>query len=723
MSAERFLSTAPSIVDGNYGASPGLAYDFGRLMVKSGGAVVKGHPLVYPASMRGWVQYPQKPPHWHSGKYPIVILLHGQYHPDVDSFRGYGYMGRYLATNGYIVISVDATDINAEQSIIEDYSSTARAQLILATLDHFFDDQAMKEMYPDLAGRLDRNRIGIVGHSRGGEGVAEVVAMNGRRSAVSLEEVRIAATDLGASKKWNTTAIRSGLAEPTRQTVAWERKYSVLSWVQDTDIRQAISKARPPARPVAINSSLRDAADAASGISDTELRVRLQQARVELAPGADGSEAPPRYQFRAIFALVPTNFANAEIAPDVPLATLISSCDGDILNFQGARLYDSNRFDRTSDLPNGRGDLAPRYQIVLRGGNHKWFNTAWTYGSPVIPTPDVPTQDDAAEKDDDKIRNANDAYCQIASATPGAGTSTPLESIRLTAEDQRKLAIFLVDSFMRYFVGSEQQFSAYWSGASQIPISTCPSGKDHCDDSVLLTIQRPDGERVRVTDFREFLPPPATNVVVNPPTRSRSVYSGFTASIGCASFLSSTDFPLGNRCWSAIMPNSGSTPFVNIGDQSDTYDTTFLASTADHMELEWKVPGASIKTDLAAGHPAGMSVTNSDSLTFRIANAREEAQEVRVTLSDGVHPDVTVDGSRYTDALYTQVPHRPASLPDSNVTHRMVLNMVGIPLAAFGNLDLHHLKTLTIAFPHSSGTIVVTDIEFQNLDRRSAAVP
>jgi hypothetical protein len=80
---------------------------------------------------------------------------------------------------------------------------------------------------------------------------------------------------------------------------------------------------------------------------------------------------------------------------------------------------------------------------------------------------------------------------------------------------------------------------------------------------------------------------------------------------------------------------------------------------------------------------------------------------------------VTIDASQYSDALYTQVP-QPAALPASDLTNRMVLNMVGIPLAAFPGIDPSQLKKLTLTFPQASGTMAVTDIEFQNLNRQAA---
>lgn len=167
------------------------------------------------------------------GARPVVIFLHGRHtscsggtanplrwpcNPnqiDVPSYAGYDAAAEALASNGYAVVSISANAINAnDNQLALDYGAQARGQLILDTLgilqkadegtsvtlhDAATDadvtladalagngdlpaaaiDPDLVELTPaDLVGRFDLSRIGIMGHSRGGEGVASALTLN-----------------------------------------------------------------------------------------------------------------------------------------------------------------------------------------------------------------------------------------------------------------------------------------------------------------------------------------------------------------------------------------------------------------------------------------------------------------------------------------------------------------------------------------------------------------
>ena len=83
--------------------------------------------------------------------------------------------------HGYAVISVDANDINDNDSgpSIGDTGGLARAMLVVRHLDEFRDINAAGGLGLDaLMGKLDMSEIGIMGHSRGGEGVNQTVLYN-----------------------------------------------------------------------------------------------------------------------------------------------------------------------------------------------------------------------------------------------------------------------------------------------------------------------------------------------------------------------------------------------------------------------------------------------------------------------------------------------------------------------------------------------------------------
>ena len=161
-------------------------YNFGRMTVydnKNGDS--------YDTDIHGYIQYPENA----DGPFPVVLLLHGRHGTCYDgrgiddddcenpipSFRGYQYISENLASHGYAVISVDANDINDNDSgpTSGDTGGLARAMLVVRHLDEFRDINAAGGLGLDaLMGKLDMGEIGIMGHSRGGEGVNQTVLYN-----------------------------------------------------------------------------------------------------------------------------------------------------------------------------------------------------------------------------------------------------------------------------------------------------------------------------------------------------------------------------------------------------------------------------------------------------------------------------------------------------------------------------------------------------------------
>lgn len=164
-------------------------YDFGAMVVTD---PVTKRP--YPVRLLGVAHFPEE-----GERLPLVVLLHGRHGsceglpgavshcraPDpagrsIASHRGYDDVAQILASHGYAVVSIDANDINALDTpgVVPpgDTGMDARAQLILRTLDALRDVHAQggapaNAPLDALRGRLDLERIGLMGHSRGAEGV------------------------------------------------------------------------------------------------------------------------------------------------------------------------------------------------------------------------------------------------------------------------------------------------------------------------------------------------------------------------------------------------------------------------------------------------------------------------------------------------------------------------------------------------------------------------
>jgi hypothetical protein len=154
--------------------------------------------------------------------HPVIVLLHGRHvttydpvtggaflewpptgnHLSIPSYRGYDYLGDVLASQGYVVVSIGANGINARDNndVFPDFGMTARAELMQRTFgilqdlntDGVIQTRPADATHPgtDLftgtsspfgtryVGHLDLQNIGIMGHSRGGEGVVSSYRLN-----------------------------------------------------------------------------------------------------------------------------------------------------------------------------------------------------------------------------------------------------------------------------------------------------------------------------------------------------------------------------------------------------------------------------------------------------------------------------------------------------------------------------------------------------------------
>ncbi len=134
------------------------------------------------------------------GPFPVIVLLHGRhstcYNPGsggtsiawpcndpflpIPSYAGYDYLGEQMASHGYIVISVSANSISSTDNTTPDFGMRARGELIQHHLD-LWNEWNTTDSGPfgdTFIGKLDLDRIGTMGHSRGGEGVIEHALYN-----------------------------------------------------------------------------------------------------------------------------------------------------------------------------------------------------------------------------------------------------------------------------------------------------------------------------------------------------------------------------------------------------------------------------------------------------------------------------------------------------------------------------------------------------------------
>lgn len=106
-----------------------------------------------------------------------------------ESWDGYQYLAELLASHGYAVISPSAGavvlyDTNTYNPI--DAGAMARAEIIANSLDLFRlwnEEEGPDGIDENLIDKLDFSKIGVMGHSRGGEGVTQFLEYNRQRPA------------------------------------------------------------------------------------------------------------------------------------------------------------------------------------------------------------------------------------------------------------------------------------------------------------------------------------------------------------------------------------------------------------------------------------------------------------------------------------------------------------------------------------------------------------
>jgi len=150
--------------------------------------------FAFPVEARASVHYPTG---LAGGPYPVIVLLHGRHSTCYDlttlgassawpcpagkapilSYQGYDYHARFMASHGYIVISISCNGINAKDASTADAGMNGRGELVQFHLNLWNTWNTTGGAPASLGspsmfvGKLNLQKIGTMGHSRGGEGV------------------------------------------------------------------------------------------------------------------------------------------------------------------------------------------------------------------------------------------------------------------------------------------------------------------------------------------------------------------------------------------------------------------------------------------------------------------------------------------------------------------------------------------------------------------------
>jgi Chlorophyllase len=114
---------------------------------------------------------------------PLVLIVHGNHGMESFSDPGYEYLGELLASQGFIVVSVDENFLNSSLAdFINPFGlrrggeNSVRGWMLLEHLVQW-RDWTQDKTHP-MFGKADLSRIALIGHSRGGQAVAVANAFN-----------------------------------------------------------------------------------------------------------------------------------------------------------------------------------------------------------------------------------------------------------------------------------------------------------------------------------------------------------------------------------------------------------------------------------------------------------------------------------------------------------------------------------------------------------------
>ncbi|HMD70578.1 MAG TPA: hypothetical protein VKF41_04510 [Bryobacteraceae bacterium] len=180
-----YVTDDPSLAGPQAGSIGSHDYAEGTIEVPSSDAgPTPTDPLPLTATIRYPAQHSGTDAPVAAGTFPLVVIMHGNSGMDT-SYLGYNYLLDHLAGWGFIAMSIYAPPGAGIET---------RARAILAHLGIMSQNNANPGLFQ---GHIDLNRIGIAGHSRGGEAVVRAARINaaGGLGFKILAGVSIAPTD------------------------------------------------------------------------------------------------------------------------------------------------------------------------------------------------------------------------------------------------------------------------------------------------------------------------------------------------------------------------------------------------------------------------------------------------------------------------------------------------------------------------------------------------
>jgi hypothetical protein len=441
---------------------------------------------------------------------------------------------------------------------------------------------------------------------------------------------------------------------------------------------------------------------------------------------ADFSLAPVDYERSAPYG----TFTNGTTPDRMAFATLLPTCDGDVSNIQGARIYQR----ALHTLPDGT-DLSPKIQFAVAGTNHDYYNTIWW-------------SDDGSGYRSTGSRP--DAAC---------GEDVP-GNVRLSPTDQRTGLVALAGAFFRRYVGGETAFDPMMTGGAGLPGAACPQARGvDCSDELKTTYFAPDSER------RDVIVPDPNTALTTDAVGGALTGSGFTDSYPAGSGSTApSDFAPGGFTWcnpepvdfavSSGLPTAARPCPLPAAGTSGVLDPAAFGGQANERENapvnRSYAPQLTLAWDGPAQLNAAIPSNKDDASGFKAL-----AMDVAVNYFDPRNGDAGISNGTYTrmagasptdphaadqnfDVVLTDSHDNTASVaaddPDfgtateeslGTTRRHLLLNELRIPLTAFNGVDLSSIRKVSLQFGTEtpSGSIELANMRFQEPVNPAAGDP
>ncbi|MBI3210859.1 MAG: hypothetical protein HYZ37_18395 [Candidatus Solibacter usitatus] len=187
--------------------------------------------VAYPVDLWGTVWYPED---LDAGPYPLILFLHGNHgicrtpgtkldagttltpplcppgFEQTPNHLGYDYVASQLAGHGYIVVSINANAVNVRAN-----GNPERGRLVLEHLRHWALWNSAEGAFPfgkQFSGKVNLNNIGLMGHSRGGEGIRAAYNYNRQDAAPFAIKALLEIGPVDFGRTSSLTAVTTGNA-------------------------------------------------------------------------------------------------------------------------------------------------------------------------------------------------------------------------------------------------------------------------------------------------------------------------------------------------------------------------------------------------------------------------------------------------------------------------------------------------------------------------------